>query len=410
MLLLVVLFAVCAFAQPPSPVKFSAFNTELSYLHAPGEPTGLLIVLPAQPENAKEEWAAWSPVAASRKWRLAMPLFPVAGDPGVKALEALVSDVRTRFAIPKTPAYLAGAGPAAASVFYSACRASYLWTAALAIGGTPKPAVDSDRLFAANTANLPVAWALSAEEKSAVEQFRHRLLSAGFNLHVMEAPTTSAALDFLAAHNYEPFPRKVDCETGNPALARCYWITPSAFDPNLHNDALRSSRVSPDIQASLDLGGFGYQLTRPGPGVLVEWLPPNYGGPLQLNDRIVALSGKPIADPRHYVELMREVTEEKPVAITIERNKERIRLTTRYQLRKREEVLTARLQAEFNPESKEITVVSRAIAAIHITVPPQWVPATLNWNGTPIATFENPGCMVLSVKDPGTARPCPAVP
>jgi hypothetical protein len=120
-----------------------------------------------------------------------------------------------------------------------------------------------------------------------------------------------------------------------------------------------------------------------------------------LKDRIVALSGKPIADPRHYVELMREVKEERPVSVTIERvtgkEKERLRLTTHYRLRQREEVVTARVQAEWVPEAREIVIVSRAVAAIELTIPEGWAPSTVNWNGNPVASPQNPGRIMVSL-------------
>jgi len=223
---------------------------------------------------------------------------------------------------------------------------------------------------------------------------------------VLESANTAQAVNWLARHKYTPWPLKIDCESGNPTLTRCYWLTPTEFDPRLRNYALRSTRIAPDSSASLDFGGFGYRGDAPGPGVLVEWLPENYSGPLRLKDRIVALSGSPIADPRHYVEKMSQVTEEKPVAVTIERDKERIRLVTRYLLRQRAEVVTARVQAEYLPEAKEITIVSRTVATARVQVPPQWAPVSINWNGTTVAQPNEAGCWIVSIKNPGEARPC----
>lgn len=397
------------FAVALETVKFQAGQQELAYLHAPGE-SAVLVVLPSQPESAEAEMKNWAPIAASRKWRLIMPQFPSAADPGVKNLDAMVADLRKRYSLARTPVYLAGGGAASAAVFYAAARAPYLWTAAMAIGGSPMPAIDSDRLFAANTLNTPVGWALTPEERTASAAIRQRLTTAGYNLTVLEAPTIGQVLDFLARNTITGFPGKIDCETGNPAMAQCYWVRLTAFDPALRNDAIRSSRVNPDLPASLDLGGFGYQPTAPGPGVLVEWLPPNYTGALRLKDRIVALSGKPVVDGGHYVELMKEVKEERPVSITVERvtgkEKERFRLTTRYQLRQREEVITARVQAEFVPESREIVIISRAVAALELTIPEGWAPSTVNWNGNQMASPQSPGCLVLSLKEPGASRPC----
>jgi hypothetical protein len=109
---------------------------------------------------------------------------------------------------------------------------------------------------------------------------------------------------------------------------------------------------------------------------------------------------------------MSQVTDEKPVAVTIERgtgkNKERVRITTRYALKKREEVLTARVQAQYQAEAKEITIVSRTVAALQVTVPQEWVPVAINWNGITVATPQSPGCYIVSIKNPGSGRPCPA--
>jgi hypothetical protein len=108
---------------------------------------------------------------------------------------------------------------------------------------------------------------------------------------------------------------------------------------------------------------------------------------------------------------MSQVTEERPVSVTIERmekkEKERIRLTTYYKLRKREEVITARIQASYSPDAKEIILISRAVAEVQIRVPEQWVPSTITWNGNQMAAPVTAGCLVLSLKQPGAARPCP---
>lgn len=400
-----------AFAQTPEAIKIQSGQQEIEYLHQPGA-GAVMFVLPSQPENADAEVKNWIPIAASRKWRLIVPKFPVVADPGVKNLEAAVADVRKRFQAEKAPVYLVGGGVSTAAVFYACTRAPYLWTAALAIGGDPRPAIESDRMFAANTLNTPVAWALTADEKIATADLRLKLTGAGFNLTLLEGPTVGQALDFLAKQAYTAFPQKIDCETGNPTMARCYWIRMTGFDPALRNDAIRSSRLNPEATASLDFGGFGYRADRPGPGVVVEWLPPNYSGPLKVNDRITQLSGRPIADPRHYVEMLGEVKEERPVSVTIERKEgketERMRITTRYRLRQREEVVTARVQAEHSSEAKEITIVSRAVAALELTIPEGWAPGTVNWNGNQMASPQSPGCLILSLKEPGASRPCPA--
>src|SRR5204862_1221910 len=100
------------------------------------------------------------------------------------------------------------------------------------------------------------------------------------------------------------------------------------------NDVLKSTRVQPGAGASLDLGGFGFNTQAEGPGVLVTWLPERYSGPLKLNDRIVSIGGKKIRDARDYVEQMDQTTEEKPVAVMVQRGKDHIRLETRVVLPK----------------------------------------------------------------------------
>lgn len=409
-MLSLILLAAAAFAQSPEPIRFTASGQEVAYLHAAGDAGAPdLVVLPAQPETAAAEFKNWSQIASIRKWTLVLPQTIAGGDAGVKMLDALVQDVRRRLQLSSAPMYLCGSGPAAPMVFYAVARAPYLWSAGLAIGGDPKLAIDTDRLFAANTSLVPVAWAVSPQEKEAYAAPYQKLLTGGFNIQRLESPTTQAALDFLAGHRYTEYPAKIDCETGNPALARCYWVVPIRFDASLRNDAVLSSRIPPDPQASLDFGGFGFKPDEPGPGVAVEWLPPDYKGPLQLHDRILMLSGTRIADPRHYRELMGHITEERPVTVTIERGKEKIRLTTHYRLRKREEVLTARVQASYFSDSREIMIVSRTVSALKIMVPPAWAPVSISWNGSQAAKPQEGGCLELSLQEPG-GKPCAAFP
>jgi len=398
-------------AQTPPPAKLTLGTAEVSYLYAPGKAEGVLVVLPNQIEKPDTEWKSWSEIAASRGWHLVMPVTASGGDGAAKILDAIVTEVRAKHKLSNAPFYLVGAGPLSPMVMYVICRAPHIFSAGLAIGGSAKPAVDTDRLFAANTSLVPVGWALTAEERAEQGPVYQKMQTRGFRLEILESPTILQALNWLSKHPYTQHPLKVDCETGNPSMARCYWIQPTEFDPALRNDALPSSRVSPEMTASLDFGGFGYSANKPGPGVVVEFLPEDYKGPLKLGDRLVALSGKNIADPKHYVEMMSEVKEEKPVAVTIERmegkEKDRIRLVTRYVLRKREEVITTRIQAEYLMDAKEIVIITRTVAALRVTVPEAWAPATINWNGQQVATPHNAGCYLLSLKEGGASKPCP---
>ena len=398
-------------AQTPAPVKLMLGNTEVSYLYGAGKADGVLVVMPTQVDKPDTEWKSWSEIAASRGWHILMPVTAAGGDGAAKMLDAMVSDARAKNKLANAPFYLVGAGPLAPMVMYVICRAPHIFNAGLAISGSARPAVDTDRLFAGNTALAPVGWALTAEERAEQGPVYQKMQTRGFRLEVLESPTILQAMNWLAKHPYTAYPLKVDCETGSPAMTRCYWIQPTEFDPALRNDALPSTRVPPEVTASLDFGGFGYSLAKPGPGVVVEFLPDNYKGPLKVGDRLTALSGKAILDPKHYVELMGEVKEEKPVAVTIERmegkEKERVRLVTRYVLRKREEVITARIQAEYLMDAKEIVIVTRTVSALRVTVPEAWAPVTINWNGQQVATPHNAGCYVLSMKEGGASKPCP---
>ena len=63
--------------------------------------------------------------------------------------------------------------------------------------------------------------------------------------------------------------------------------------------------------------------------------------------------------------------------------------------RRREETITARVQGRFDPGLREILVMSRAVTQMRLTVPPAWVPAAMNWNGTDLGKAETPGCWLL---------------
>ena len=67
-------------------------------------------------------------------------------------------------------------------------------------------------------------------------------------------------------------------------------------------------------------------------------------------------------------------------------------------LPKRTPVVTARVQAKYAPEEKEIQIVSRAVTEMQVTIPAEWVPAALNWNGIALEKLEAPGCQLLSME------------
>jgi predicted esterase len=340
-------------------------------------------------------WQGW---CSQRGWQF---LAPWAGateksiDSRIKALEAQLADLRRRMPIDETRTYLAGQGDGATLVFYVAARDPDLWTAAVALGGSPRPAIDTGRLFAANSTNVPVLWLFGDPRLTPLAK---QLQEAGYNLDWRHEPSAKSdqVFEWLAGHTRDLYPIKVDCETGTPAFARCYWVEVTKFDPAERNDVLPSTRLRAGSGAMLAGGPFGFDPAQPGPGVLVAQLPKDYEGPLKINDRIVAIAGKALPDADAYVQLMDQTTEEKSVVITVQRGQNRVRVETSIVLPKRDELVTARVQAQFLPEMKEIQVLSRAVAGLRVTVPADWAPAAIDWNGTEVAKAESGGCWMLT--------------
>ena len=130
----------------------------------------------------------------------------------------------------------------------------------------------------------------------------------------------------------------------------------------------------------------------------VTSLPEKYNGPLKANDRLIALDGKPLASAVQYLELMEKVTEERAAVVTVQRGKDRIRVETRITLPRREAGVTSRVEAQYLPADKEIQIVSRTITEMRVTVPPEWVPSALLWNGLTLENLKEAGCWVLSVQ------------
>jgi hypothetical protein len=338
------------------------------------------------------QWREWT---SARAWHVLTPQGEHPSlDARLLALRPLLESALKDPALDRRRVYLAGRGDEAAAVFYAASRTPDLWSAAVAIGGSPQPAIDTNRFFAANLTNVPVLWAGTIADD---EKLARKLQSEGVNLEWRQAANLQPAevLEWLGARVRDAFPPNIDCESGAPAFASCYWIQMTKFDPTARNDVLPSSRLQPGSGAALDLGGFGYRRDDPGPGITVSWLPEKYSGPLRLNDRIVALGGKPFKDAREYAAIMATTFEEKPMVATVERGKERIRIETRIVLPKREEVVTARVQAKYFAEENEIQILSRTVIEMRVTVPEAWAGAMLNWNGTPLVKAE-PGCWLLA--------------
>jgi hypothetical protein len=325
-------------------------------------------------------------------------------DAGVRAIEAAVESSRRERPTNPLRTYIASQGEETAILFLAVSRRPDLWAAALAIGGTPKVAIDSGRLFGANSQLVPVLWITRPEDRL-LQPLRAKLVTAGFNLEPQPpGMTVEQAFQWLATHSRQAFPEKVDCETGNPAFSGCYWVQLTRFDPAQRNDAVPSTRVQPGSGAALDLGGFGFNPDAPGPGLLVGWLPENYKGPLKLGDRILSVAGKEVPDAAGYVQMMDQTTDQKPVGVMVQRGKERHRIETRILLPKRDEAVTVRVQAQFLADSRELLVITRGVTELRATLPDYWLPCSINWNGNSMGKADSPGCWLLALGN--QARKC----
>ena len=230
---LVALIATALSAQDqPKEAKVPVGNGELRYLYAEAAGKGpLLMVLPDTADEAglRSLFAQWQPLTASRGWNCVMPFIAGVSDQAVKALELTLADAKKRLTgIDDTRVYLAGQGASTAEVFYTLSREPDLWAAALAIQGSPGPAINTFRLFGANTQQTPLLWIAPPSE---LEMHRTKLSAAEFKFETRPEAKTDEVIDWLASHQLSPFPATIDCETGNPSFSRCYWIEMTKFDP-----------------------------------------------------------------------------------------------------------------------------------------------------------------------------------
>jgi hypothetical protein len=340
----------------------------------------------------------WQAACQERGWQFLEPPSATAGksaDQRIKALAAAVEEAEKRLPVDPDRVYLAAQGGSVSTLFYVAARMPDLWAAAVAAGGSPRAAIDSNRLFAANTTNLPVLWLFANKDE---EPLGKKLQSSGFNLEWREPGSAkpSEIFDWLAAHHRDPFPTKADCETGSPLFTHCYWVEVTKFDPAESNDVLDSTRVQPlGSGAVLALGPFGFNPGEAGPGVLVASLPEKYEGPLKVGDRILELGGKELKNGAEFAQILYQTFEEKPVVLMVQRGKEHLRLETQIQIAPRGEPVTARVRAQYLPDLHEVEVVSRAVTQLKLTLPESWLPARITWNGTEVANASAPGCWLL---------------
>ena len=363
--------------------------------------------LPASPPAAKTpalvlfdpaDAPAWN-WAKGLGWQVLAP--PPGADAGadarVQALAAAVQDAIANGDVDPARVYLAGRGAAASAVFYAVSRMPDPWAAAVALGGSPQPAIDSGRIYAGNFQITPVLWAgVSAQDQA----LAGKLKTAGMNLEWRLASALNSAdvSQWLSGRTRDAFPIAIDCETGSPAFARCFWTQTTQFDANERNDVLPTTLVAPSSGAVLDIGPFDYKRDDPGPGVLVSALPEKYDGPLKTGDRIVALDGKPVDNAAQYAEKMLAVSEARDAVVMVQRGADRKRIEARIIVPKRPVAVTARVQAKYLPEEKEIQIITRAVARLRVMIPSHWIPATLYWNGLSLEELNTPGCLALRME------------
>ncbi|MSV30602.1 MAG: hypothetical protein EXQ52_17935 [Bryobacterales bacterium] len=341
----------------------------------------------------------WKELCAGRGWQHAA--YPAGSPPpwtdaGAKVIIGLAASTTAD----PNRVYLVGSFDAAAGVFYSVSRMPDLFAAAVAIEGGPRAAIETNRLFGANSHAVPLLWlSRQTDPRLTAADFR-------FELRGLSQAGAGAALDWLAANTRDPFPAEVDCETGNPAFARCFWAEMMKFNTALRNDVLTSTRVLPGSGATLAIGPFGFNPSVAGPGVLVELLPEGYRGPLKVGDRLASIAGKPLRGPAEYLVLLDQTFEAKPVAVVVERGGSRIRLETRILLPAREETVTARVQARYLTELKEVEILSRSVSELRITVPDHWIGAKVTWNGSEPGIVDAAGCWLLTQEKTVTLARC----
>jgi hypothetical protein len=358
---------------------------------ARGEPQSAVPAIAVADAGDAAAWEAW---ARSVSFRVIVPEAAANNaDARAQAVAAAVAKAIEAGQADPARTYLVGRGATAAAVPYIVSRFPDLFAAAAAIGGFPHQAVETDRIFAANFRNTPLLWVTTDPDAPTLAA---PLQSAGIPLAVRPAAAfgDAALAAWLGEHRRDPVPLSVDCETNSPTFASCFWIRMTVFDAAERNDVLPTSRMVPGPGAGLDLGSFRYK-TDSEPGILVTELGEKYKGPLKVNDRLVALDGRPIENPRQLLELLSRYTEEKNAAVTVQRGKDRLRVETRVLIPRRQPLVTARVQGQYLPAEHVIQIVSRTVKQMRVTVPPAWDGATLYWNGL-VLEKTAPGCLLLS--------------
>lgn len=350
----------------------------------------------------------WQSLVEGTGWQIvSAPLGRDANiDQRVQALALKVAEAVKAGTVDASRIYVAGRGDSSSLVIYAIARIPDRWTAGVAVGGSPKGAIDTNRVFTANFTDTPVLWSSNGPHDS---DYANRLKLAGLNLewHTSTGLNNQAVLQWMAAHVRAESPLSVDCETNSPTFASCYWVQPTKFDPAERNDVLPMTLIPADAGAALDLGGFGYRADDPGPGVTVAFLPEKYKDVLRVGDVLEALDGKPIENARQLMQILEKADATRNAVAMVRRGKDRIRIETRIVVPRREPVISARVKAEYLPDYRQIVLISRAITEMRIAIPAEWLPADLLWNGLTLENVKAAGCYTLKLeKELLHAGPC----
>jgi hypothetical protein len=141
--------------------------------------------------------------------------------------------------------------------------------------------------------------------------------------------------------------------------------------------------------------------------VKVAFLPEKYSGPLKVGDTLEALDGKPIDNARQLMQILEKTDASRNAVVMVRRAKDRIRVETRIVVPRREAVVTARVKAEYMPEYRQIVLISRAVTEMRVTIPAEWIPGDLLWNGLTLENVKTAGCYLLKLeKELLHAGPC----
>jgi hypothetical protein len=350
----------------------------------------------------------WKSLTAGSNWQIVFaPADPDANiDKRVQTLVAAVDEAVKAGSADPNRVYVAGRGDAAAMVFYAISRVPDRWAAGVALGGSARAAIDTNRIFAVNFTNTPVLWASAGANDADAAA---KLKDGGLNIEwrTSSGLTNASVLDWMAAHVRAEFPVSVDCETNSPTFASCYWVQPTKFDGAERNDVLPNTLLAGDNGSALDLGGFGYRATDPGPGVTVAFLPEKYSGPLKVGDRLEAMDGKPIDNAHQLMLTLSKADATRNTVVMVQRAKDRLRIETRIVVPHRDPVVTARVKAEYLADFHQIVLISRSVTEMRVTLPPEWIPGDLLWNGLTLENVKAAGCYTLKLeKELLHAGPC----